>query len=133
MTDLLTAAHNAVIAALKAPTLTALGPVFSNVPEKQQPPFTALGAIDAQPADGDTKDEVLELITVEVEYQYRGASKLPLLAMMHAGRTALETASLIAPGAELATAEWRGSATDREDDGVTYHGVQRFELLAQPT
>jgi hypothetical protein len=128
--DLLSATQDAVFDAINAPALTALGPVFTNVPENQKPPFTAIGAIDAERVG--TKDGGLERHTVEIEFQHRGQSKIPLFAMMHAARTLLEAAKLTAAGALLQTPIWQASATDREDDGQTYHGIHRFELFAQP-
>jgi hypothetical protein len=130
MVDLLAATLQASFDALNVAPVTDLAPVFTNVPANTQPPFIEIGAIDAEGIGG--KDGGFERHTVEIEYQHRGNSRLPLLAMMNAGRSAMEAAEMITPGAELEAPRWLASATDREDDGVTYHGIQRFELTAQP-
>lgn len=131
MVDLLQATQDALFAAMNVPAVTSLAPVFTNVPQNQKPPFILIGAIDAE--DIGPKDRGLEQHSAEIEFQYRGPSKRPLFAMMHAARGAIEAAELAADGAELGEARWLASATDREDDGVTYHGIHRFELLAQPS
>ena len=130
MIDLLLATQDAVFAALNVPAVTGLAPVFTSVPPNTQPPFVAVGLIDAE-AFGDDKSGGIEQHTVEIEFQFRGNTRRPLLAMMHAARTALAGTALSAPGAVLTAALWRASATDREDDGVTWHGIHRFELFAQ--
>lgn len=129
MTDLSQATADAVFAALNVPAVTTFGPVFTSVPAGAQPPFIEIGAIDAEEIGG--KGDSLEQIAFEIEFQHRGPSRRPLLAAMHAVRTTLVAASLEADGAELETPHWLASATDREDDGVTYHGIHRFELIAQ--
>jgi hypothetical protein len=129
MTDLLQATSSALYAALNVPSVTALAPVFASVPENQQPPFIEIGAIDAEEIGG--KHSSLEQHSAEIQFQYRGRSKKPLFAMMHAARVAIETARLTAVGAVIEDARWLASATDREEDGVTHHGIHRFELTAQ--
>lgn len=130
MTDLLQATQDAIFDALNVAPVKALGPVYTNVPANTQPPFTEIGAIDAEAIGA--KDAGLERHTVEVEFQWRGDTRRPLLAMMHAARTALEGKSLTSAGAVLERPRWLASATDRDDDGKTYHGIHRFELIAQP-
>ena len=131
MTDLLTATHDAVVAALEgSAALVALAPVYSNVPPETQPPFVELGAIEAEEANP-TKMPGVERHRIELAFQHRGPSRRPLLAMMQAARAALEDRALTAAGASLARVKWTESATDREEDGVTWHGAMSFELLAQ--
>lgn len=131
MTDLLRATQDGIFALLNIPAVTSLAPVFTNVPPNTQPPFIEVGAIDAQEIG--PKGGSIEQHAVEVEFQHRGSSRLPLLAMMTAARTAIE-GQVIDPvaGALLEDPRWLASATDREEDGVTYHGIHRFELFAQP-
>lgn len=129
MTDLLQATTDALFAALNVPAVTGLAPVFTSVPDNQQPPFIEIGAVDAEEIGA--KGGGLEQHSAEIEFHHRGGSKRPLFAMMHAGRAAIEAAELEAVGAVLEQARWLASATDREADGVTYHGIHRFELIAQ--
>ena len=129
MTDLLQATQDFVFALLNVPSVTVLAPVFTNVPPNTPPPFIEVGAIDAQ-AIG-TKADELEQHSVEVEFQFRGSTRRPLLAMMSAARSAMEQGTASVSGADLEQPRWLASATDREEDGVTYHGIHRFELIAQ--
>lgn len=127
MSDLLAATLAGAFAALDVPAVTALAPVFSDVPAEQQPPFIEIGAIDAEEVDG---ADGLELHTIEIEYQDRGGSRLPLLAMMNTSRAALE-AGLEAAGVAFGDVRWLASATDREDDGVSRYGIQKFAVHVQ--
>ena len=129
MIDLLQATQDAIFALLDVPSVTVLAPVYTSVPEKAQPPYILIGLIDAEEVG--PKGGGLEQHSIEVEFQYRGTSKRPLFAMMRAARTAIEGGVMSIPGATLENARWLASATDREDDGVTYHGIHRFELFAQ--
>ena len=129
MTDLLQATQDGVFALLNVPAVTSLAPVFTNVPKGTEPPFIEVGAIDAQ--DIGAKDSGLEQHAVEIDFQFRGPSRRPLFAMMHAARRALEGQTIAISGAVIEDPRWIASATDREEDGVTYHGIHRFELIAQ--
>lgn len=115
---------------LNVAEVTDLGPVFSSVPANQQPPFVEIGAIDAEEAGG--SDTPLERHTIELEFVHRGNSRLPLLEQMRAARIALTSGRLQGDGVSFGAARWLASATDREDDGVTWHGIQKYELLVQP-
>lgn len=126
-TDLLSATQDAVFAALAAGNLD--WPVFQHVPQDQQPDFIVVGAIDAEEIGG--KHDSLERHVVDVVYIFRGKARRGLFAMMHAGREAIEGADMIADGAELSDARWLQSADDLLDDGVTYQGLQQFEITAQ--
>lgn len=129
MVDLLQATTSGVFGLIDVAAVTDLAPVYAPVPPRTEPPFIEIGAIDAE--ETGPKGGGLELHTVEIEFQHRGSSKLPLFAMMAAVRTALDKKVIEAPGASFGEARWVASATDREEDGVTYHGIHRFELLAQ--
>lgn len=127
MSELIGSTLSGAFEALDITAMTSLAPVFSDVPQKQQPPFVELGAIDAEEVEG---ADGLELHSIEIEYQYRGSSRLPLLAMMKTGRAALE-AGLSAAGIAFGDVRWLASATDREDDGVTWHGIQKYAVHVQ--
>lgn len=133
MTDLLRATQDAVFAALNVDGVTGSAAgvtVWTSVPPGMTPPFVEIGSIDAEEFQP-VKMPGIELHTIEVAYRWRGDTRLPLLAMMDAGRIAFEATPLTAPGARFDRQLWRASATDREDDGVTWHGAQRFDVLVQ--
>lgn len=129
MVDLLQATSDGIYARINVAAVTALAPVYTTVPHGAEPPYIEIGAIDAEEVG--PKDDSLEQHSIEIEFQHRGESKAPLFAMMAAVRAALDQEIIEAPGASFGEARWLASATDREDDGVTYHGIHRFELLAQ--
>lgn len=129
MTDLLQASHDGLFALANVAGVTTLAPVFTNVPEGQQPPFVEIGAIDAEEIGG--KSGGLEKHGIEIEFRTRGSSKRPLMALMHAARSAIDRQRPYVEGAEFGEIRWIASATDREDDGVTHHGVQRYEVIVQ--
>lgn len=129
MVDLLQASTDGTFTLISVPAVTKLAPVYTTVPKGAQPPFIEVGAIDAE--DVGPKGGGLEQHSIEIEFQHRGESKAPLFAMMAAVRRLLDGATIEAAGASFGEARWVASATDREDDGVTYHGIHRFELLAQ--
>jgi hypothetical protein len=129
LTDLLQATQDGVFAALNVPAVTALAPVFQHVPENTQPPFIVVGDIDAEPFG--SKDGDLEQQTIEIEYVARGKGRRELLAMMNAGREALEGQPISANGADLSRPRWLNSSALGAEDGVTYAGVQQYEVIAQ--
>lgn len=135
MIDLLQAAQDAVFAALKpleaqAELPAGLG-VFQHVPEGTQPPMIVVGHMTS--ASADEHGDQVEEITLEVQYIYRGPSRAPMLAMMHAGRVALDNQVITAAGAAFEPPRYiRSDATDVLPDGLTYLGLQYFEFTAEP-
>lgn len=97
MIDLLTATQDAVFAVLKAGVPANLGTVTQHVPEDWQPPLIVVGSIEA--TNTGTKNDPEESHSVEIVYAYRGEARRNLYAMMFAGRSAIEGATLTIPGA----------------------------------
>lgn len=133
--DLLQGAQDAVFAALKPIELDAGLPdglgVYQHVPENTQPPIVMIGQIGSESQD-EHGDQV-ELITLELQYVFRGPSRAPLLAMMHAGRRALDNQDIAAAGIAFERPRYqRQEAGDALADGVTYVGIQYFEFTAEP-
>lgn len=137
MIDLLQAAQDAAFAALKPiealPGLPAGMQVFQHVPQDTQPPMIVLGMMTSD--DAGEKGEQVEEITLEVQYVYRGPGRAPLLAMMHAGRTALDRQEISIDGSGALLEYPRfvsAEAGDAIADGVTYVGLQVFKFYAWP-
>lgn len=133
--DLLQGAQDAVFAALKPieqdRALPAGLGVYQHLPEDVQPPIVMIGQIGSESAD-EHGDQV-ELISIEIQYVYRGPSRAPLLAMMHAGRRALDNQDIAAPGIAFERPRYqRQEAGDALADGITYVGLQYFEFTAEP-
>jgi len=130
--DLMTASQDAIFAALDAGVPAELGTVVQHVPEDWQPPLIVIGSIEANSEEESDDEDPLERHTIEILYTYRGEARRGLYAIMHAGRHAIVGATLAAAGAVFGKARWKSSADDLLEDGVTYTGIQFFEILVQP-
>lgn len=135
MNDLLEPAQDALFGALVALEGNAELPdglqVFQHVPEDTQPPMIVVGQLSSENAED--KGELIEEITAEIHYVYRGSSRALLLAMMRAGRGVLQNAAIEAAGAIFERPRWvAAEASNALADGVTYVGLQVFKFYAQP-
>ena len=134
--DLLTAAQDAVVAALQ-PIATASGMpsglyVGQHVVEDTQPPWIRVGQITSVP-ETQYLDEQLEKLTVEVQIVWRGEERRTLFAMMHAVRLALHNQAIGDGTVSFATPNFlKAEGGDAIADGVTYVGLSMFEFYAQP-
>lgn len=90
--DLVGAARGAVFRALIAAVPTDLCAVFDDIPQGTEPNYLKIGAIDTE--NDESKSGQFERITVELFAIYRGADRGVLLAMMFAGRKALDRQKL---------------------------------------
>lgn len=130
MTDLLTAAQDAIFDALNVPAVTDIAPVFQHVPEDTQPPVVIIGAMNRTAAGA--KDSIMDRITIEIVTLYRAPSRRHVFELMAAVRDALEGKALTAIGATLSAPAEETAEDDLLPDGQTYTGVQRFALFASP-
>ena len=135
MNDLLEPAQDALFGALVALEGNAELPdglqVFQHVPEDTQPPMIVVGQLSSENAED--KGELIEEITAEIHFVYRGSSRALLLAMMRAGRGVLQNAAIEAAGAIFERPRWvAAEASNALADGVTYVGLQVFKFYAQP-
>jgi hypothetical protein len=130
MTDLLTATQTAFYTALNVSTLTELSPVTQHVIENTEPPLTIIGGVSFEPIGG--KDGGLDRATVEIITLYRGTQRTELFAIQSAVRTLLDGQTITAAGAEFSRPVYVSSEVEELEDGVTYLGTQRFEVIVQP-
>jgi len=135
--DLLTASQQAVYAALaplagRADLPTSLQ-IFSHVPQDVKTPYVLIGDVDTDNNSG-YPGEQEEEISIEIISVFRGTSRAPLLAIMHAVRLALHNQPITAPSAAFETPNYlKGSAGSAASaDGVTQLGIQTFKFIAQP-
>lgn len=133
--ELLEAAQDALFTALK-PLENVIGvptglQVFQHVPEDTQPPMVMIGHLSSD--DAGEKGHLLEEITAEIQYVYRGPGRDQLLLMMREGRRLLRDQELASDVAAFETPRWvKSEAGDALADGVTYVGLQIFKFYAQP-
>jgi hypothetical protein len=131
--DLMGAARGAVFRALSASVPPELCQVFDDIPQGTEPNYLKLGTLDTE--NDESKGDQFERLTVEVFAVYRGADRGVLIAMMFAGRTALDRQKLPnASGAQFLRCRFvKGVASDASpQDGVTYAGLMHFEIWAEP-
>jgi len=129
--DLLTASQDAVITRLMAGVPSELGTVHQHVKQDTPPPFVMVGAIDSSNEGG--KGSQSETISVDLHFVFRGPTRAPLMALMHAARVALDGQELSAPGIAFETPNFVASTVSNAGpDGVTYAGISTFEFIAEP-
>lgn len=132
MVDMKLAAQKGVFAALDVPALQALTPVFQHVPDGQDPPHTIIGEFTAAPVGG--KDGGFDEIEFEVRTVVRAAGTEFLRPAMNKARELLEDQDLgTVDGVALSPPEFLSDEDEKPEDGITYEGVQRFKLFAQPS
>jgi hypothetical protein len=133
MPDLRLAAQAAVVAALDAAAAVTL-PVYQHAPEEDDDapfePFHLIGDIVATPAGG--KGGGLDRIEIEVLTALREAGREFVTPHMTAVRETLEDQTLASDDADLSAIVVESEEDQLLEDGVTYVGVQRFSLWAQP-
>jgi hypothetical protein len=132
MIDLLRAGQKAAFEALIGnDDLLALGPVHQHVPENSKPPMTIVGNIESENIAA--KGEQCERLTIEIIALFRGASRAPLLDIMHQQRVALDGRQLAHDGVHFGTPRFLGAVADGPaSDGVTYAGISTFTIDAEP-
>ncbi|NLS28159.1 hypothetical protein S2M10_31680 [Sphingomonas sp. S2M10] len=118
----------AALGALRAGMLAEHGLVTQHVKQGTLPPFTLVGDVDFERERDD-----LFLVTFEVISVYRGPGRAPLLSIMNAARTAVLEQPFTAAGATFGRLQCvAGSASQAGPDGVTYAGLLKFEVYAEP-
>jgi hypothetical protein len=132
--DLLQAAQDAVFAVLK-PIEGSAGvaglAVYQHVPENAQPPMAVIGAIAS--ANAEEHADQVETISIEIHAVFRGPGRAPLLAILHAVRTALDGQQLPSEVVSFERPRFqKAEAGDALADGMTYVGMSTFEFLAEP-
>lgn len=130
--DTVGAVRIAVFDALEAGVDSALCGVFDDLPEGTQPNFLKIGVIENE--NDESKGDQFERLMVEVLGVYRGADRGVLVAMMFAGRCALDRRVLAAPDVNFLRCRFiKGVTSDASpQDGVTYAALMHFEIWAEP-
>ena len=104
---------------------------LDHVPQDQPGNFVQLDDLDWS-NEGGKQDPELR-ITIDVVTIYRGQDRAELLGIMHANERALVDAPIVADDVAIAGVSLvGGSASGAGPDGLTYAGLQTFELFAEP-
>ncbi len=129
--DLAEAARGAVFVAIAAGLQDLDVQALDHVPQDHDGNFVQLDDIDWA-NEGGKRDPELR-ITIDIVTIYRGQNRAELLAIMHANERALVDAELEADGVSLLGGRMvAGSASGAGPDGITYAGLQTFEIFAEP-
>lgn len=128
---LVEAARGAVFVAIAAGLAGIDAVALDHVPQDQDGNFVHLDDLDWS-NEGGKRDPELR-ITIDVVTIYRGQDRAKLLAIMHANELALLGAPLSSDGVAISGVSLLGgSASGAGPDGLTYAGLQTFELFAEP-
>ena len=134
MIDLMSAVQAAVYASLAASVPAGVADVFDVVPEGFLGNFVQVGDIEC--TNESAKGEQGESFEVQVNFVYLGKDRGVLLAMMHAGRVALDGQTLEADDVQFSEPRFLGGVADsvpiRTAKGLLYTGVSAFEIFAEP-
>ncbi len=129
--DLVEAARGAIFVAIAAGLIGTGAVALDHVPQDQPGNFVQLDDLDWTNEGGKHDPELR--ITIDVVSIYRGENRAELLRIMNANHRAVVEATLTAPGVILQAARLLGGgASGAGADGVTYAGLQTFELYAEP-
>lgn len=131
MVDLVEASRGALFDAIAAGLVGSGFVARDHVKQDSDPRFVQIGDIEWTNEGG--KDDVTLRLIFDVVTVYRGADRAELLAVMHRNFLALHGVELEADGVVLRAAELiGGSASNAASDGVTYAGLQSFEICVEP-
>ena len=103
--------------------------VYDHVPSNAVFPYLSIGEAEAEPFDDKTKSGMMQALEIHTWSRARGATETK--DVMAAVAAALHRAGLTVTGHELAWIRFTKSEVMLEDDGLTRHGVQTFEVATQ--
>ncbi len=103
--------------------------VYDHVPADVVFPYVVIGETEAAPFDDKTKSGMLQEFGVHTWSRARGATEAK--DIMAAVSAALHRVGLSVAGHELAWIRFTESELKLEDDGLTRHGMQTFEVATQ--
>ena len=104
--------------------------VLDHVPAGTTFPYIVIGESQSKPLDGQRvsgNDIILTLHTYG-----RGNGMQEIRRIMSAIYDALHTVSFAVPNQILVLCQYVDSGTGLEDDGMTRHGIQRFQIITEP-
>lgn len=129
MTSIPQAIQDAIHAALDVAALTDVAPVVQHILEDSEPPLFVIGDISTEPIGG--KDGGLDKATFDIWTYSRQPNRTQLYAMQALVRARLDGQPITAAGYILSNPVELLSESDMLEDGETYVGTQRYELIAQ--
>ncbi|MCK4945417.1 MAG: DUF3168 domain-containing protein [Alphaproteobacteria bacterium] len=104
--------------------------VLDYVPTGTAFPYIVIGESQSKPLDGQRVSG--NDMTLTIHTYGRGSGMQEIRRIMSAIYDALHTVSFTVPNQILVLCQCVDSETRLEDDGVTRHGVQRFQIITEP-
>ena len=124
--------QTAIFSALTSHTpLTALAQIFDDVPENTGFPYVAIGEMDGRVHTTQTQSGFDITLSIHSFSRYRGFKELRLI--MAEIFSALHNANPAISGQTAVLCQFLSSSTTLEDAGKTRHGIQKFQIITEPT
>lgn len=119
-------------------TLTALlaggaSGIYDHVPQDSAFPYIVVGETGGQPGEVETKDKDGFQQSVRIHCWSRLRGQREIKEIMGAIADVLDNGTLTVTGHTLVKMQLSFSTTFTEEDGVTRHGVQDFDIWTQGT
>lgn len=105
--------------------------VRDHVPEGTAYPYLVIGEAAARPLE--TQAVSGNDVTITLHSYSRGAGMKEVKAIMAKIHDALHNASFSVPNQSLVLCRCLESTAQLEGDGLTRHGVQRFQIITEPS
>lgn len=103
-------------------------PVYDDVPQGAEYPYTVIGDDTSVEWDGDTFLGAESTLTVHTWSRYSGRGEVKQI--MGSIYSALHRHDLVIQDAHTVICDWEFEETFLEADGKTRHGVQRFRVVS---
>lgn len=104
--------------------------VFDHVPRGSAFPYVAIGEMRLQPMD--TQGGQGSDISLSIHSYSKGAGHKEAREIMAAIYDALHDAGFSVANRTLILCRLVGATSAMENDGETYHGLQRFQIITEP-
>ena len=104
--------------------------VLDHVPVGTAFPYIVIGESQSKPLDGQRVSGNDMILTLHI--YGRGCGMQEIRRIMSAIYDALHTVSFAVPNQILVLCQYVDSETVLEDDGMTRHGIQRFQIITEP-
>jgi hypothetical protein len=105
--------------------------IYDIAPRNAAFPYVTLGRVSEIDWSTGTEDGAEHRLTLDVWSRQHGKSECHAIAA--AIRTALNDAALPLDGHALVGLRCQSIDTQRDPDGITFHGVMRFQAVTEPT
>jgi hypothetical protein len=103
--------------------------ILDHVPAGTPFPYVVMGEMEARPLE--TQGVAGSELTLTLHSYSRGAGFKEVRSIMASINTSLHNANFAVPNQVLVLCRWLQSETRLEEDGLTRHGIQRFQVITE--